>query len=244
MEKYTMKITTLLTNVRDALKSPQLDINLFRDAAKENNPFFFETVSDFYHSAIKRHPKFPLIRNLQYGMALFPLPETHDDYLKMLASSARRNIKKAKRQGYEFKRINYNDYLDDISAIHGSTAVRQGAMDPEFLTQKLKPIHNPESLDECHDYPYFGVIKDGTVVAYAGCLVAGEMLLLATIFGHDKYKSDGIVPFLIASIAEYKYNNYPHVKYYVYDKYYGASDSLRSFKRKFRFEPHTVNWQF
>jgi hypothetical protein len=80
-------------------------------------------------------------------------------------------------------------------------------------------------------------------VAYAGCLVAGEMLLLSTKFGHDKYKSYGIVPYLIACIADYKYKNYPHVKYYIYDKYYGASISLRFFKRKLRFEPHTVTWQ-
>lgn len=239
-----MEIKQLLTDVRDALKSPQLEINLFRNAAKENNPFYFETVNEFYHSAVKRHPKFPFIRRLQYGMALLSLPADHDDYLKMLAGSARRNIKKAKRQGYEFKRINYNDYLEDIAEIHGSTPVRQGEMDPEFLNQKLKPIDNPESIDQRHDYPYFGVLKEGKVVAYAGCLVAGEMLLLATIFGHDKYKSDGVVPFLIAGIAAYKYANYPHVKYYVYDKYYGASESLRRFKRKFCFEPHTVSWQF
>lgn len=239
-----MKLKKMLADARDAIKDPQLKIDLGRQAAQANNPFFYNIVSDFYRSATKRHPKFPLVRTLQYGMALLQLPKAPEEYLKVLESSARRNIKKAKRQGYEFKRINYNDYLDDIGAIHGSTSVRQGKMDEAFMNQRPKPIDNPKSTDDNHDYAYFGILKEGQVVAYAGCLVAGEMLLLATIFGHDDYKSDGIVPLLIASIAEYKYENYPSVKYYVYDKFYGAGTNLRRFKKKFRFEPHTVSWQF
>lgn len=244
MGEHAMNITNLLSDFREAIQAPQLHVDLGRKAAQKNNPFFFETVSDFYNSAIKRHPKFPFIRTLQYGIALLQLPTAPDQYLPSLESSARRNIKKAKRKGYQFKRINYNDYLENISAIHRSTSVRQGNMDPEFMARKLKPINNPISSGEYHDYAYFGVLQNGELVAYAGCLIAGEMLLLATIFGHDQYKSDGIVPYLISSIAEYKYGHYPHVKYYVYDKYYGASVNLRRFKRKFRFEPHTVNWQF
>ena len=239
-----MNINNLLSDFKEALQAPQLNVDLGRKSAEANNPFFFETVSNFYNSAIKRHSKFPFIRTLQYGIALLQLPTNSEKYLQSLPSSARRNIKKAKRNGYQFERINYNNYLDDIGDIHRSTSVRQGHMDSTFMNQELKPINNPVSIDEYHDYAYFGVIKDGKLRSYAGCMIAGEMLLLATIFGHEQYKSDAVVPYLIAGIAEYKYSHYPHVKYYVYDKYYGASENLRRFKRKFRFEPHTVNWQF
>ncbi|MFT4925754.1 MAG: hypothetical protein ACI8WB_001849 [Phenylobacterium sp.] len=239
-----MQLKKLFSDLSGALKAPKLNVDLGRTSVQKNDPYFLDVVNDFYQSATKRHPKLPVIPSLKYGIALLQLPETPEEYLKMLESSARRNIKKSKRNGYTFQRINYNDYLEDISEIHGSTAVRQGEMDPEFMNQKLKPITNPVSLDDHHDYAYFGVVKDGKVVAYAGCMIAGEMLLLQTIFGHDKYKSDAVVPNLIAGIAEYKYSHYPHVKHYVYDKYYGASENLRRFKKKFRFEPHTVSWQF
>ena len=194
--------------------------------------------------ANRRHPKFPLIRYLQYGVAVLELPDTHDEYLKNIESSARRNIKKAKRNGYRVERIQYNEYLRDIGEIHRSTPVRQGPMDEAFISKDPEPIDNPESRSHLHDYPYFGVMKDDRVFAYAGCLVAGEMILLSTVFGHDAYKSDGLVPLLISEIAAFAMSEYPQVKYYVYDKYYGASPSLRRFKRKFRFDPYVVRWRF
>jgi hypothetical protein len=238
-----MNIKNLFADIIAALKKPKLSIDLGLKAAEANHPFYLNVVNDFYQSARKPHPKFPLIKSLQYGVALLPMPSSYDKYLKTLASSARGSINKAKKNNYQFQRINYNDHLKEISDIHRSTSIRQGKMPQEFLSQKLKAINDPQSVDDRHDYPYFGILKDGHLVAYAGCLVAGEMLLLSTIFGHDKYKSYGIVPYLIACIADYKYKNYPHVKYYIYDKYYGASISLRFFKRKLRFEPHTVTWQ-
>ena len=36
--------------------------------------------------------------------------------------------------------------------------------------------------------------------------------------------------------------NYPGVKYYMYGTTYGASETLRRFKRKFRFVPTKVKW--
>jgi hypothetical protein len=238
-----MNIKNLFADIISALQTPKLTIDLGLKAAEANHPFYLSVVNDFYQSARKPHPKFPLIRSLQYGIALLPMPSSNDKYLKTLASSARRNINKAKRNNYQFQRINYDDHLKEISDIHLSTSVRQGKMSQDFLSQELQAINNPQSVDDRHDYPYFGIFIDGHLVAYAGCLVAKEMLLLSTIFGHDKYKSDGIVPYLIASIADYKYKYYPHVKYYIYDKYYGASINLRRFKKKFRFEPHMVKWQ-
>ena len=238
-----MNIKNLFADIISALQTPKLTIDLGLKAAEANHPFYLSVVNDFYQSARKPHPKFPLIRSLQYGIALLPMPSSNDKYLKTLASSARRNINKAKRNNYQFQRINYDDHLKEISDIHLSTSVRQGKMSQDFLSQELQAINNPQSVDDRHDYPYFGIFIDGHLVAYAGCLVAKEMLLLSTVFGHDKYKSDGIVPYLIASIADYKYKYYPHVKYYIYDKYYGASINLRRFKKKFRFEPHMVKWQ-
>lgn len=238
-----MNITQVLNDFSEIKRLPRLDIDLACDATNDNDPFYFHIVNEFYRDVTRRHPKFPLIRFMKYGVAVLQLPENHEAYLKILESSGRRNIKKAIRNGYSFQRIDYNDHLDEISEILRSTSVRQGPMEQAILNQDLTPINDPPSKTQTHDYPYFGVMKDGKLLAYAGCMVAGDMLLLSTVFGHDAYKSDGLVPLLISGIAEYKYAHYPNVKYYVYDKYYGASPSLRRFKKKFGFDPHVVNWK-
>lgn len=237
-----MDIKNLLADARLALSLPKLKILLDLKKTSENHVFYADVVRDFYQMATHRHPRFPLIRNLQYGVALMPLPENHDHYLKNIESSARRNIKKAQRKGYTFSRIDYNSYLNAIGNIHRSAPVRQGAMPSELLDNEPTPINNPETLTSTHDYPYFGIFKEDKLVAYAGCLVAGEMILLSTFFGHDDYKSDGIVPLLISEIAKYTYEHYPLAKYYVYDAYFGGSASLRRFKKKFGFTPYKVSW--
>ena len=239
-----MNLKKLWNTINEARQIPKITIDLMGErAAVDNDPFFLRVVEDFYKSAKRPHPKLFVVGFLEYGVAVNPFPASHDDWLKSIQGSARRNIKKAIRNGYRFEKINYNDYLADIQEIHRSAPVRQGKMPDELLHGELKPIQNPPSKSNVHDYPYFGVLKGDKLLAYAGCLVAGEMLLNATFFGHDKYKSDGLVPYLFSGIAEYRYKHYPQTVYYVYDTYYGASENLKRFKRKLGFKPYRVIWK-
>lgn len=231
----------LLLDFREAASLPQVTINLMADAANANEPFFLNCVRDHYVEATRRHSKFPLIRNFQYGVAVCVLSANHDAYLKNIEASARRNIKKAQRLGYTFERIDPNQWLRDINDIHRSADVRQGPVRSELM-KELNSISNPRSLTRVHDYPYFGVLKDGRCFAYAACLVAGEMISIGDIFGHAAVKSDGVVPLLISEIVRYTYETYPTVRYFTYDKYFGAGASLRRFKKKFGFLPHRVTW--
>ena len=95
----------------------------------------------------------------------------------MIEAAARRNYKKAVRNGYEFARIEFNDYLEDVGAIWRSAPVRQGRMPDHLLTGTPRPCSNPPSRSRVHDYPHFGVLKDGTLVAYAGNLGRESILL-------------------------------------------------------------------
>ena len=207
-----------------------------------NDPFYGHVVEEFYQSARQRHPKFPLIRKMEYGVAVCVLPPTFDDYLKLIEASARRNLKKAARNGYSLQRINFNDYLEDIRAIRQSTEVRQGKVPDDFLNGPVMPCQNPPSLNPNHDYPYFGVLQAGQLYAYAGCLIAGELCMIEHIFGHAARQEDGIVPMLYVGIAEYLFAHHPQVRYYGYDTYFGATPSMRRFKKKFHFLPHRVQW--
>jgi hypothetical protein len=234
-------IRQLLSDVLEATSLPSVRVNLMADAATANDPFFLKCVHEHYRDARRRHRKFLLIRNLEYGVAVCVLPANHELYMKGIEASARRNIKKALRLGYQFERIDPNKWLNDMADIHRSTDVRQGPMRPELLDD-LRPISDPPSRTNLHDYPYFGVLKNGHCVAYAGCLVAGEMVSVGNIFGHDAVKGDGVVPLLISEIVRYTYDTYPAARYFIYDKYFGAGETLRRFKKKFGFLPHRVSW--
>ena len=67
--------------------------------------------------------------------------------------------------------------------------------------------------------------------------------MLEHVYGHADRQPDGVVPMLIVGIAEHLIRQRPMVKYFCYGTYFGASTTMRRFKRKFLFEPHRVDWQ-
>src|ERR1700739_2640521 len=116
-------------------------------------------------------------------------------------------------------------------------------MAPTLITEEIGPISDPPSRSAMHDYLYAGVCKDGALRAYAGCLVAGELFAITDLYGHHTYQPDGIVPLLLVNLVQYASTHHPHARYCMYDKYFGASHTLRRFKRKFGFLPHKVQWR-
>jgi hypothetical protein len=231
----------IIEDLRTALRMPRVSIDLMHGKTADNDPFYGRTVKKFYGEAHARHRKFPLIRTMEWGVALCRLPSSFDEYFMCIEAAGRRNYKKAKRNGYLFEKIDFNRHLDDIGEIRRSATHRQGEI-PEELLGEVKPCENPVSKDRTHDYPYFGVLKDGKLSAYAGCLIAGELCMIEHIYGHADKMSDGVVPMLIVGMAGYVMENHPDVKYYGYGTYFGASESMRRFKRKFKFLPCRVSW--
>lgn len=223
---------------------PRVEINLMENECEGNDPFYARITNEFYHDVNDRHPKFPLIRKKEYGMAIFPLDDQPDTYLKAVESSARRNFKKATRNGYTFRRINFNDHLDDVWDVRRSAKVRQGDMPVAFINNRPGEINVPKSNSKTHDYPYFGIFnQEDKLVAYASCIVAGELIEVEHVYGHSEFQSDGIVPMLYISIGSFAVTEYPQVKYYSYDTYFGASPTMQRFKKKFKFLPHKVSWK-
>jgi hypothetical protein len=157
-------------------------------------------------------------------------------------ASARRNFKKSERLGYRFRRIDYNQYLDDIRDIWTSTPVRQGVLPTDMLEGRVKPIQDPPSRTAYQDYLYHGIFKGDKLVAYSGCLVTGQLCSLNDLWGHAQYMEDGVVPRVIMETARELIKGFPTVKFYSYGTYFGAAESMRRFKRKFLFMPHRVKW--
>lgn len=228
----------------EARSLPALVIDLQYARTAGNEPFFAGIVRDFHHEAMRRHRKFPLVRQYEYGFCVCVLPKSFDEYFRSIEGAARRNYKKSLRLGYQFSRLDYNAHIDEITAILGSSEARQGRPMPAKLLERASGgIDDPRSLSNRHDYPYYGIFRDGRLYAYASCLIAGELCAIQTIFGHVDHQDDGIVPMLIIGLAESAIRDYPHVKYYAYGSYYGASTTMQRFKRKFGFMPHVVRWK-
>ncbi|WP_163131982.1 hypothetical protein [Agarivorans sp. Alg241-V36] len=225
-------------------KSPDLNISLKYGLAKNEGPFFSEFTRTFFKEVTRRHPKMPIFGRMTRGVAVCKLDADYNSYFSSLESSARRNVRKALRLGYVFEPINYNDYLDEIYEIRCSASVRQGAMDADMLNTKPKPNTDKKSKSGTHNYPYFGVFDNNRkLVAYAGCIVAGELLELSHYFGHKDYQRDGIVPLLITEIAKKSIEGYSGVKYFVYGSYVNSSETLARFKKKLMFKPYHVHWK-
>ena len=237
-EETTMK----LTDLHELLHLPKVTIQVMLSEIEGRDPFYENLTREFLVNANKRHGKFPLVRALQYGVAICRLPGNRQEYFMMIEGSARRNVRKAERGEYQFQPIEFNDYLDDIKEIRGSTDTRQGELAADFLTGDVTPCHNPDPQTDIAAYPYFGVLRDGKLVAYAGCLITGELAMIEHIYGHAAFQRDGIVPMLIVGMAGAILERHQHVKYYGYGSYFGSGTTMRRFKRKFGFVPHKVKW--
>lgn len=230
-------------DVEEARRMPVLTINLMLKRTIDNDAFWANLTNEWHGEATRPHPRLRAIRNLEWGCAVCILPRSNDDYFMHVEAAARRNVKKALRAGYSVSVIDANEHLEGIREIRQSTDVRQGKMPESFFWGEVKAHKNPKSRNHYHAYPYFGVHKDGKLVAYSSCFIAGELCSLEHTLGHADYQSDGIVPLMLTGIAKELYAKHPAVRYFMYGTYFGAAPKLRRFKKKFRFFPHRVLWR-
>ncbi len=236
------KMASIGLDFRLLLGMSKVNINLMLSKTKGNVPFYGEMVNQFYSNAQRSHSRCRVIKNYAKGIALCLLSENFDEFFKEIDATIRQDCEKALRSGYTFQKINYNYFLSDIKEIHQSADRRREKLSEEFLKADLKECKNPLSLTNIHDYPYFGVLKDGKLCSYLGCFIAGEICLIEHIFEHAEHHSEGVMPFLIMETARHVLNAYPKVRFYGCGTYFGASESLKRFKRHVCFFPYQVNW--
>jgi hypothetical protein len=228
-------------DLKALLSLPKVTLHLQAAQAEDNDPFFRKLILNFYAKTRRRNPRHLFLRDFRWGVALQPM-ELQPGMESTLESSAVRNQKKALRNGYQVEKMEYNKWLEDIQKVRRSTEVRQGPVDPRLLSQPVRPITDPPSRNNIHDYPFFGVFREGVLVAYASCWVAGEVAMIEHILGHADHQDQGIMPLLILGIKEQVRNRHPHVRWLGYEMWFGASDKLRRFKKKMGFRPYKVNW--
>jgi hypothetical protein len=81
-----------------------------------------------YKNFTRRHPRYPLIKNKTMGIALIDLSNFNNaaEYLATVKKkdNAEYHGKIARRRGYSVRRINRNEFIYQIHAIHTALDVR------------------------------------------------------------------------------------------------------------------------
>jgi hypothetical protein len=89
-----------------------------------------------YRNLTKPHPRLKVVQNKRWGVALLPLPDVFDEYLKGKDKQAlRTNRNRALSFGFQFRTIDPLEHLDEILAVNASMQYRQERrMDPQYLS--------------------------------------------------------------------------------------------------------------
>jgi hypothetical protein len=176
--------------------------------------------------------------------AMLRIPASHASYLEKIGDKARNMIRKAQRQGYAYRKVDPDDYLDDVLAIRTSNPERQGKPIPEYY--KIRPtrmIDEPfRSGCRLHGEGFFGVFKDDRLVAYTTIFFYGELGQVNHILGHAEHLQEGVMNLLASEMVREVIEHRPWVKAinYLYPHNKQANVGIGLFKRSIGFMPERL----
>jgi hypothetical protein len=161
-------------------------------------------------------------------LALLRIPSSYEEYLGQIGYGGRRKIRKAEREGYEFKEFVWNDHLDEIYEINTSKEVRQSESMRGWYREPVQPRHH--SNDELQYRKYYGGFKDGKLCAYLHIVLCGDFAFFRHFLGHAQHLPYGIMYGLISwTVQEYIGNS--QIRWL---KYGELSERLSSTMHQFR----------
>ncbi len=203
----------------------------------------FSENKDTYDYFTKPHPRYKIIQNKKWGVAIQEIPTSFEEYLKGKKKQVvRTNRTKCLKQGYYFKIFPSSDFFTEIIDINSSSNVRQGRPISKSYTDEnevKKWISDKPSL--------YGVFdKNDTLKAYAYVPIIGDVCVISRLLGHEEALEDGVMYLLISEVVhdfieKKKLLGYP--KYIMYDTFFGAKPGLKYFKERLGFEPAKVKWR-
>lgn len=186
----------------------------------------------------RRHARIPLIKNKTMGIALIDLSNFKNgtEYIATVKKKdyAGHHGKQARKRGYSVRRINRNDYIDDIFRINTSATMRQGRpMDPQYLT--LQTHYDDDAPMRC-----YGVFNgENRLMGYCSFGVYGNFAATDRVLGVKN--GDGMMYLLLLEIICSLIDE-GAVHYLMYDTFLGAKEGLKSFKRRVGFRPYRVSY--
>jgi len=226
-----MRFTEIPFFLSEFPRLPKADLLLGSDA----------TSLEAYEHFTKPHPRLKIIQNKRWGVALFPLPPSFEEYLKLVHDEVRAKRRKCERAGFYYQPFDAFDRAEDIMEIHLSMPVRQGRpMDADYVDpQRVRAFfERRRGLHGIFD-------KGGKLRAYAYAPIVGQTFHYQRLLGHETSLKTGVMYFLITEVVRVmmeKRGATGEPSWAMYDTFFGASRGLREFKMKFGFRAYKVNW--
>lgn len=179
----------------------------------------------------------------QAACSILALPATYSEYIASPElSKVRYAVGRARREGYAFQEIEPEAWRDDILAVNASLDERQGRpMDAAYLTEPIPPRERAAGCPR-HREVWYGIVKDGRLVAYAWIFQVGEMCLFSRILGHGAHMDLGIMYQLVAGVIEGHMSS-SDLRYPMYERHTSGTEGLQFFKRRMGFRSCWVDWQ-
>nr|WP_267498738.1 hypothetical protein [Massilia sp. IC2-278] len=194
-----------------------------------------EHIGQIHAAFTKPHARFKFIGNKTLGIALINLGRflgRNSNYLETVKRDghAGPQSKKAASRGYQFRRIDRNQHVDEIHAIHTSSLERQGRpMDAHYLVKE-------ESFDDDSHYECYGTFdSEGRLAAYCCMGRYGNFAATDKLMGYKN--QDGAMYLLLLKIICQLIDE-RRLEYFMYDTYLGAKPGLQDFKRRLGFRPY------
>jgi len=232
MEMLLPRIARIASMVRQVLSLPAVEIRLWGD----------ERCHQVYRYYTKRHPRYRVISNKGWGVALMPLPPSFDEYLRGRDRQAlRTNRKRAFSEGYTFREFSPAERLDEMVEVNRSLPVRQGKPIAASYVEKQQLVSYFAEVPSV-----FGVFNaEGRLRAYAHVAVCGEVGDVVRLLGHGEDLDHGVMYLLLSEAVRHlidRKNRLGFPRWVMYDTLLGASPGLRYFKERMGFRPYRVRW--
>lgn len=175
---------------------------------------------------------------LYQALALLKIPKSSLEYLNSVRAKTRNMIRKAEKQGYEFREFDWNKYMDEIFNINTSKEVRSSGPMHGWYIEPVKPryLNNEEQL-HCK---YYGIFKNNCLCAYLTLLTCGNFAFFKHFIGHADHLKHGIMNyFLFCAVREYVRD--PHIEWFNYGimSLEGSSGEM-AFKKHAGFEAYAT----
>lgn len=229
-------VATLMNHARMALQLARLPVARLR-FEQQRNP---EGIRSAHALFTRPHPRYKVFGNKTMGIALIDLAAFGGHpggYLHSVRRSghAGPQSRKALGRGYYLRRIDRNEHIDEIHAIHTSCEARQGRpMDAAYRVRKTAYADAPHF--ECH-----GVFDaEHRLVAYCSMGRYGNFVATDQLMGYKN--QDGIMYLLLLKIICSLIEE-GEVDYFMYDTFLGAQPGLRDFKRRVGFKPYRARYE-
>ena len=173
-------------------------------------------------------------------MAILPLQngaeQTAAFLQKSIGPKGRNMLRKAQKNSYCVRPIEYDEHLDEIFAINTSKKERQGR--PMDAAYRRYPQRRSAALRRLGiEYHCFGCFEQssGKLVAYAGFYRFGRLFRIDKVLGHGEHLRYGIMNLLFAELAGLLAASHPNS----YLNYL-TMNTLGDFKARLGFAPYNL----